>query len=141
MTGNVRTLRTLYDAINRGDLERVVSLQHANVEWRGPRAFPDLIEPHRGHAGVRTYAARIAEAWVEFRIDAERFIDLGKQVLVLTREQGRGRGSGVPVQSHGTAHLWTLRDGKVARFQVYWEREEGLRAAGVRPRAESPGRP
>jgi uncharacterized protein len=128
---DVHTLGSLYAAINRGDLAGILRFQADDVEWLGPSVFPDLAEPHQGHAGVRTYAARVAEAWDWFRIRTERFIDLGEQILVLTREQGRGRGSGVPVQSRGTAHLWTLRDGKVVRFQVYWDREEGLRAAGL----------
>jgi ketosteroid isomerase-like protein len=62
-------------------------------------------------------------------------------VLVLTRERGRGRLSGVEVQSQPTAHLWTLRDGVVTRFEVFWEREEGLRAVGVTRPAASPARP
>jgi uncharacterized protein len=138
---DVNTLRSLYAAINRGDLAGILKLQADDVEWLGPGVFPDLAEPHCGHAGVRVYAERVTEAWDRFRIRTERFIDLGERVLVLTREQGRGRGSGVPVQSRGTAHLWTLRDGKVVRFQVYWDREEGLRAAGVSLRAASPGLP
>jgi ketosteroid isomerase-like protein len=129
---DVDILRSLYAAINRGDLAGILRLQADDVEWLGPSVFPDLDEPHHGHAGVRTYAARVTEAWDRFRITTERFIELGEEVLVLTREQGRGRGSGVPVQSRGTAHLWKLRDGKVVRFQVYWDREEGLRAAGLK---------
>jgi ketosteroid isomerase-like protein len=138
---DVRTLRSVYAAINRGDLAGVLELQAEDVEWLGPSAFPDLAEPHRGHAGVRAYAARVTEAWDRFRVTTERFIDLGERVLVLTREQARGRGSGVPVQSRGTAHLWTLRDGKVVNFQVYWDQEEGLRAAGLSSRGASPARP
>jgi ketosteroid isomerase-like protein len=141
VSGNVATLETLYEAINRADLEGILRIQSEDVEWHGPEAFPDLAVPHRGHEGVRAYAGRIADAWEEFSVRAERFLDLGEHVLVLTRERGRGRSSGIEVQSQPTAHLWTLRDGFVVRFQVFWEREEGLRAAGVRPRRATRARP
>jgi ketosteroid isomerase-like protein len=131
--GDVATLEDLYRAINRGDLDGVLRVQSEDVEWLGPQAFPDLAGPHRGHDGVRAYAASVADAWRAFTVRAERFFDLGERVLVLTREQGRGRSSGIKVQSHPTAHLWTLRDGFVIRFQVFWEREDGLRAAGLSP--------
>ena len=133
------TLRTLYEAVNRGDIERVLRIQAHDVEWHGPRAFPDLAEPHHGHAGVRAYAECVGDAWEEFRIRPERFFEFGQQVLVLTREHGRGRDSGIEVQ-HPTAHLWTLRDGLVVRFEVFWNREEGLRAARISP-AASPALP
>src|SRR2546430_438754 len=121
-------LSSVYEAMNRGDLEGVLRLQAADVEWRGPRAFPDLTEPHHGHSGVRAYAEQVSGAWSKFSIRPERFLDLGEAVLVLAREHGRGRDSGAEVQ-HPTAHLWTLRDGLVVRFEVFWDREEGLRAA------------
>jgi ketosteroid isomerase-like protein len=125
------TLSVLYEAINRSDLDAVLRLQSEDVEWHGPRVFPDLGGPHRGHDGIRAYTRRIMDAWAEFTIVPEKFLDLGERVLVLTRERGRGRASGIEVQSQPTAHLWTLDQGQVVRFQVFWDREEGLRAAGV----------
>lgn len=62
----------------------------------------------------------------------EEFIDAGAdQVLVFSREGGRGRGSGAEVESHPTAHLWTIRDGRAVRMQSYWERADALEAAGL----------
>jgi uncharacterized protein len=138
---NVATLEAVYDAINRADVPAILNLQAEDVEWRGPAAFPDLAGPHRGHEGVRAYAQHVSDAWQEFTIRAERFLDFGERILVLTRERGRGRLSGVEVQSRPTAHLWTLRDGYVVGFQVFWEREEGLQAVGVSRPAASPARP
>jgi ketosteroid isomerase-like protein len=139
-SANLTTLRAFYEAVNRGDIERILDLQAEDVEWRGPQAFPDLTEPHHGHSGVRAYTERVGHAWREFRIQPERFFDFGERVLVLAREHGCGRDSGLEVQ-HPTAHLWTLRDGLVVRFQVFWDREEGLREAGVTRRAASPAQP
>ena len=102
------------------------------IEWRGPREFPDLAEPHFGHEGVRRYLEKVNEAFEEYRMVAEEFIDAGgDQVLVFSREGGRGRGSGAEVQTNPTAHLWTIRKRKAVRMQSYWERSEALEAAGL----------
>ena len=62
----------------------------------------------------------------------EEFIDAGSdQVLVFSREGGRGRGSGAEVVTQPTAHLWTIRNGKAIRLRSYWERSEALKAAGL----------
>ena len=96
------------------------------IEWRGPREFPDLAEPHFGHEGVRRYIEKVNEAFDDYRMVPEEFIDAGgDQVLVFSREGGRGKGSGAEVQTNPTAHLWTLRDGK-AILQSYWERPDAL---------------
>ena len=50
---------------------------------------------------------------------------------MFSREAGRGKGSGVEVQTHLTAHLWTLKDGKAVQMQSYWERSDALEAAGL----------
>jgi ketosteroid isomerase-like protein len=131
VAANVDTLETLYDAMNRADLDVILRLQAEDVEWWGPRVFPDIAGPHRGHDGIRDYTRHVMDAWSEFSVIPEKFLDLGERVLVYTRERGRGRMSGIEVQSQPTAHLWTLDRGRVVRFQVFWDREEGIRAAGV----------
>ena len=66
------------------------------------------------------YGAKIAEVLDDYRMVPERFIDAGDdRVLVFSREGGRGKGSGAEVQTHLTAHLWTLKDGKAVRMQSY----------------------
>jgi ketosteroid isomerase-like protein len=51
-------------------------------------------------------------------------------VLVLARTYVRGKGSGVEVDIP-VAHLLTLREGKVTRFEVILDRDQALEAAGL----------
>jgi ketosteroid isomerase-like protein len=105
---------------------------HARIEWHGPREFPDLAEPHYGHEGVARYLDKVNEVFDDYRMVPEEFIDAGEdQVLVFSREGGRGKGSGAKVQTNPTAHLWTLQDGKAIRMKSYWQRSEALEAAGL----------
>jgi ketosteroid isomerase-like protein len=51
-------------------------------------------------------------------------------VLVLSRHTARGAQSGVPIE-HEIRDLFTPRDGKIVRFDSYWDRAEALETAGV----------
>ena len=132
---NVEIMHRIYAALDLsrpGPGERLKNLVDPEIEWRGPREFPDLAEPVYGFEGMARYRAKIAEALDDYRMVPERFIDAGDdQVLVFSREAGRGKGSGVEVQTHLTAHLWTLKDGKAVQMQSYWERSDALEAAGL----------
>jgi ketosteroid isomerase-like protein len=127
---NVEIIRRGYEAFAKGRID-YESLD-PEIEWHGPREFPDLAEPQFGHEAVARYWAKLNEVFNDYRMVAEDFIDAGDdQVLVLSREGGRGKGSGIAVQTNPTGHLWTLRDGKAIRMQSYWERSEALEAAGL----------
>jgi ketosteroid isomerase-like protein len=139
---NVEIVRRIYAAL---DLSRRGSASTASVptepfgelidpeiEWLGPREFPDLAEPHYGHEGVQRYLAKVAEAIEDYRMVPERFIDAGDDwVLVFSREGGRGLASGAEVETHLTGHLWTLKNGRAVRMQSYWERTDALDAVGL----------
>jgi ketosteroid isomerase-like protein len=127
---NVEVIRRSYEEFARGHL--VLDVLDPGIEWRGPREFPDLAQPHYGHDGVRRYFARIREAFDDYRVVAEDFIDAGEdRVLVLAREGGRGKGSGASVQTRLTAHLWTFSNDKAVRMQSYWERSDAFEAVGL----------
>jgi ketosteroid isomerase-like protein len=140
--GNVEIVRRLYAALDvrrPGSISQVrVPPEHfgelidPEIEWHGPREFPDLAEAHYGYEGVTRYLAKIAEVLDDYRMVPERFIDAGDdRVLVFSREGGRGKGSGADIETHLTAHLWTLKDGKAVRMQSYWERADALQAVGL----------
>jgi ketosteroid isomerase-like protein len=119
-----------------GPLESIRNVIDPGIEWQGPREFPDLAETVYGYEGMAGYAAKIAEALDDYRMVPERFIDAGgDHVLVFSREGGRGKGSGAEVETHLTAHLWTLKDGKAIRMQSYWERADALEAVGLSEQA------
>jgi ketosteroid isomerase-like protein len=139
---NVEIIRRLYEVMDlsvpgsinsaEGPPEEAMQFIDPQIEWQGPREFPDLHETVYGYEGMERYRAKIAEALDDYRMVPERFIDAGDdRVLVFSREGGRGKGSGVEVQTHLTAHLWTLKDGKAVRMQSYWERSDALEAVGL----------
>ena len=130
-----RNYAALVDALEGGGFKtsRFLDWVDPEIDWQGPREFPDLAEPRVGPEGVRDYVRVLFEAIEDYRMIPEEFIDAGDdRVLVFSREAGRGRGSGAEVITQPTAHLWTLRDGKAVRMRSYWKRGEALEAAGLR---------
>jgi ketosteroid isomerase-like protein len=48
------------------------------------------------------------------------------------RQRARGGASGVELEIR-IGHLWTVRDGKIARLDVFAARDDALRALDARP--------
>jgi ketosteroid isomerase-like protein len=79
----------------------------------------------------------------DFRGEAEGYRELdAAHVLVLARGFGRGKQSGVPVSIRG-AEVFEVRDGKVTRIVVYYDRDRAFADLGLEEsaRAEQPTPP
>jgi ketosteroid isomerase-like protein len=65
-----------------------------------------------------------------YQFDIEETRDLGDVVFLVASHHGRGRTSGVEV--HGrSGYLYTVREGKVARVELYGDPAGALEAAGL----------
>ncbi len=130
---NVEIVRRMYEAWLAGDFSTVYATLDESIELNPDQeaAWVGIGEVYRGHDGIRSYMRSVYEAFDEYRPEVEQLIDAGDQVLTLAVEHGRGRGSGAEVEAHRTAHLWTLRDGKAIRLDLYLNRGEALKAIGV----------
>jgi ketosteroid isomerase-like protein len=132
---NVEIVRRMYDAWMAGDYETVFSTYAPDIRLNpDPEAWwVGVDEDYLGHDGVRRYMRAVYEAFEDYRPEIEQIIDAGEgRVLTLAVEHGRGRGSGAEVQAMNTAHLWTLRDGKAVRLDLFMDRERALEAVGLR---------
>jgi ketosteroid isomerase-like protein len=120
----------LLDSYNRRDLS--VFDEVATADFELFTAVTGSIEGGgiRGRESMQRYYEMLDETWEEFRLVAEEFRDLGDCVLVLGRTEGRGRGSGVPVDAPW-AGIWDFRDGKVWRARGFLDHGEALRTAGL----------
>jgi ketosteroid isomerase-like protein len=69
--------------------------------------------------------------WESYHAGVEDVIDVGDgRVLVLTNDHARPKGASAEVNFMG-APVWTVREGKVARIEFYWNRAHGLAAVGL----------
>jgi ketosteroid isomerase-like protein len=132
-----RRTRQIYEAFNRGDMKVFLLLGNdPQVELHTARLIGgiagfDLGEVYRGHRGLLEFVERWLEAWAELRVELEEMIDCGDSIVVLMRQHGRGRGSGVEVD-HAFAQLIALgRNGLAVRVDNFLDHAEALEAAGL----------
>jgi ketosteroid isomerase-like protein len=121
---NVDTVRRLFEYWERGDWQASAELVDPEFEAVfSARAFPD---PGAYRGARRTLDAwrDWLEAWEEFSLELEHAIPLGDRVVVLNRLRGRGKASGIPVDSE-VGCIFDLRNGRIVRM-VFCDREEAL---------------
>ena len=93
----------------------------------GRMAVPDEAVWHGRDAFIAGWQ-RWLEQWDDYRVSGSNFEDCGEgRVLLDTHVAARGRGSGAPM-AVDTAQVWTIRDGKLLRVEVYADRAEALEA-------------
>jgi ketosteroid isomerase-like protein len=85
---------------------------------------------YRGHEGYLSWLADWGEAWDDFSMQAERWIDAGDKVVFVFQLTARGKGSGVEVKRRD-AMVLSIRDGKWARVDYYNNESQALEAAGL----------
>ena len=66
----------------------------------------------------------------DYRFDIEECIDAGDRVFLEATHHGHGRHSGVTVEQR-TAYVYTVREGRIARVEVWADREAAIEAAGL----------
>jgi ketosteroid isomerase-like protein len=127
---NVKRVRKGLEAFNRGDLDAALAGIGEDVEWHVLQQLPDA-QVYRGPAGIRSFWEAWSDMFDEFHVDPTELIDAGDFVVAMIRVQGRGKESGIEVDTPVFPQVWTFRDGRPVKVVMYPSREEALRAAGV----------
>jgi ketosteroid isomerase-like protein len=92
-----------------------------------PPGYPEGEQVFRGRKGLKRWIDGIREIWDEWRMEQERFIVAGEQVVVLVHICARGHRSGVSLDRE-TAHIWSIAGDRVTKCEVYFDRAEALEA-------------
>jgi ketosteroid isomerase-like protein len=85
---------------------------------------------YEGADGARTFLREWTDAWEDWKLEIDALHDAGDRVVALMRQHGRSKAAGMPVEM-SFAQVWTLRDGKEARMDMYSDPGEALEAAGL----------
>jgi ketosteroid isomerase-like protein len=126
---NVETVRRLVDAFNRRDLDGALEEMHPDAELDWSRSRGLRSEIYRGKAEIKRFWEELLDHFEEINVRPEKFIEAGEHVVVPDRSLARGR-AGIRVEAANTM-VFTLRDGKIVRQQLFQETEEALEAAGL----------
>ncbi len=125
-SSNVEFLRGVYRRWERGDF--------SSADWADPELELEIVDgPTPGRwRGLPAVAQAWGEAiapFAELTVAAEEYRELdGERVLVMTRNEGRGKTSGVDIGRVHTrsANLFHIRNGTVVKLVLYFDREAAL---------------
>jgi len=125
---NVNTVRRLFEYWERGEWRASAELFHPEFEAIfSAGAFPD---PGTYHGARSTLDAwrRWLDAWEEFSLELEDAIPAGdEKVVVLNRLRGRGKASGIAIDSE-VGCIFELDGGRIVRM-TFCDRRQALEAA------------
>ena len=136
MADSVATVRSIYEAFARGDVQTVLGLMSEKVEWNEAEHFTywtggPFIGPQAVLQGV---FARIGQDFDGFTVDVGRVVGCGDTVLSEGRYRGTVKATGKRLDVQ-VAHVWDVRDGKIVRFQQYVDTWQVAQATGVTPKS------
>ena len=125
---NVEVVLDQFAATNDRDFPRAMDLYAEDVELLvdSDAFLEDGI--FRGRDAVGQWFANWFKTFEPgYRFDIDEARPFGEVVFLKARHHGRGRTSGLEV--HGqTGYLYTVRDGKIVRVELYRSPDDALRA-------------
>ena len=113
-TSAAETVLAWHEALNSGDVDRLLALSDANVEVGGPRGSgrgAQLLREWFGRAGIQLTPVRV----------------VARAQSVIVEQDARWS---VDEQSHRVASAFRVSDGRIASVIRYPDLETALRAAG-----------
>jgi ketosteroid isomerase-like protein len=92
--------------------------------------MPEGEATYIGLDGFRTAWRDWTAPWATYRSEIDEIVDLGDRVLGLFHDFARLKGSTEEL-NQAPGNIWTVRDGKIVRWELYPERAPALEAAGL----------
>src|SRR4051794_29541478 len=125
---NVELVRRMYEAFHGGDAEGALTCFDPDVVIDASRRVDGATG--RGRQALAAIITAWMGAWEDWREEIEEIRDHGNQVYVVATQAGRGKGSGVEVETR-YAVVYEIRGDKIARMTMYADPAEALEAVGL----------
>jgi ketosteroid isomerase-like protein len=127
---NVELVRLGFQAVERRDWALVQENSHPDLVIVQPPEVPDA-KTYSGPTAFADAANDWPSQWEDFRLELVELIDVDEErVISVTRHYGRGAESGIEME-FDVVYISTLRDGKLARLDMFFGREQALAAVGL----------
>jgi ketosteroid isomerase-like protein len=124
MQTGVELVRGIVEALNRGDIDGMLAGMHPDFEWTPLESSP-VARVYRGHEQVRHYVEDWLATFESLRLELEDAAEVGDRVVAVVRGHGRGRASGLQLDSR-FCQVWTVREGTALAMEEYATREQAL---------------
>jgi len=115
---NSDLIRGIYTAFAKGDVPGVVGALDEDIRWTEAEGFPYGGTYVGVDAVLSNVFAKLGSEWEGFTAAPTTFVAEGDLVVALGDYRGTYKATGKSF-SAPFAHVWTVRAGKVVRFQQY----------------------
>src|SRR4051794_20834983 len=122
---NVEVVRASMEAAERGEVELALSYYSESVVFQ-----PLVAGPYHGRAGVAEQMLTWMQEFDDYWFDSEQYLDAGDRVVLLWRQGGVGKTSGIRVENEGGT-VFNVENDLIQHAQVFAERAQALEAAGL----------
>jgi ketosteroid isomerase-like protein len=85
---------------------------------------------YEGADGAEAFLREWVSAWEDWELEVQTLHAAGEKVVAILRQHGRSRATGAFVEM-SFAQVWTMRDGKEARMEMYSDPREALASVGL----------
>ena len=127
MGDEAKIIESVYDAFTRGDVRALSALFDPQVEARQSPLLP-WGGAYKGFLGMMRHITKLIEH-LDWRVDIEEYIEAGPQVAVIGYTRGRVKATGKEFKLR-LVHVWTLKDGKIVRYESYIDAHKMLQLLG-----------
>jgi uncharacterized protein len=127
-TDNLEIVRRAFDAFNEGGVDAILPFIDPEFQATTPPNLATEPGTYRGHDGVRRWFDSFDEVMEGIRWDARDFRRVGDHVVVEFTLRARGKTTGLDF-GQDAVMVWSLRDGKAIRAEVFETVDEALAAA------------
>jgi ketosteroid isomerase-like protein len=118
---NVNLVRNLYAAFRAGDVSGLIALLSPDVEWcEPPNPFNPAAGSRHGHAGFLEWLRIGKESEDILALEPRQFLADADSVAVVGHSTCRAKPTGRTYETD-FVHLVTFKDGKIARFQEFFD--------------------
>ena len=117
---NVDVVRALYAAFAKGDMPAALATMAPDIVWNEADNYPYADRnPYIGpQAVLQGVFARIGADWEGFSVASGEVIDGGDTIVSLGHYGGVCKATGKTMRAQ-FAHVFRVKDGKIAGFQQY----------------------
>ena len=122
---NVEGVRRAFEAYGRGDVDEALASLDPDIVFK-----PTHEGPVQGRDAVRASLERWQAPFEGHELIFEEAIDAGDYVIQPILFRGRGRGSGIEIESR-FFEVFTIQGGRAVRWEEFSDRSEALEAAGL----------
>ena len=133
-TANKALIESLYAAVAQGDIPTFFGAMDPQIVWTEAENF--LYADRNPYVGPQQIGdgvfGRLLTEWSGFTVTPEQMVADDESVAVVGRYAGTNNATGVPVHAQ-FVHVWTIREGRITRFQQFTDTLQFARASQAIP--------